>query len=176
MNHFLFRNSWWSKRKRPRINIGVTLFDFIIEITGLVAVLAIWGSLAVTYSGLPDAIPIHYNMGQVDKPGGKNSIFILPALATVLFVGMKILCRFPHRFNYPVKITENNAFLQYRNMAKMIRCLTLAIILVFGYIFFHTVLNTGENTAGIVIWFLPVTLATIFIPITYFMVKSFMYR
>ena len=177
MSHFIFRNSWWSKRKRPRINIGITVFDLIIEIAGLVAVLAIWILLVVTYSRIPDTIPLHYNeLGQIDRFGGKSSIFILPVLATALFVGMNILCRLPHLFNYPVKITENNAFFQYRNMARMVRCLTLAVILIFGYIFLHTVLNTGENADGLGIWFLPVTVAMIFIPAIYFMVKSYIYR
>ena len=177
MNHFIFRNSWWSKRERPKIKVGLTLFDLIIEIAGIVAVLAIWISVSITYSGLSDIIPLHYNgLGQVDRFGEKSSIFILPVLATVLFVGMTILSRFPHVSNYLVRITENNAFFQYRNMARMVRCLMLAIVLVFGYLVFHTILNTGENAGGIGIWFLPVTLVIIFIPVIYFMVKSFIYR
>ena len=155
----------------------MTIFDLIIEIAGLAAVLAIWISMALTYSGLPDSIPVHYNgLGQVDRFGEKNSIFILPVLATVLFAGMTLLSRFPRVLNYPVQITENNAFFQYRNMARMVRCLTLATVLIVGCMFLHSVLHTGENAGGIGIWFLPAVLAIVFIPIIYFMVRSFMYR
>jgi uncharacterized membrane protein len=174
MIRYIFRNSWWAKRKRPKIRIGFTIFDLVIEIAGLVVVLAMWIVLAAAYSGLPDLVPIHFNgLGQVDNFGGKSNIFILPAIATVMFAGMTILSRFPRVFNYPVKITENNASFQYRNMARMVRCLNLVIVLFFGYIVFHTVLNTGENIGA---WFMPFLLAFIFIPVIYFMVKSFMYR
>ena len=174
MIDFIFRNSWWAIRKRPKIKIGFTLFDLIIETAGIVTILSMWILLMVTYSGLPDTIPIHYNgFGKVDGFGEKGNILKLSVTATVLFAGMTILGRFPKIFNYPVRITENNAFLQYRNMARMIRCLKLAIVLVFGYIVLHTVLIAGENIG---IWFVPVSLSIVFIPVIFFLVKSFMYR
>ena len=174
MIQYIFRNSWWAKRKRSKITIRFTLFDLILEISGLVAVLAMWIFLIATYSGLPDMIPTHYNgSGQVDNFGGKSSILMLPVIATAVYAGMTILCRFPHVFNYPVIITENNAFFQYGNMVRMFRCLKLVLVLIFGYLIFHTALNTGR---GIGIWFTPVLLAVIFIPVIYFMAKSFMYR
>jgi len=173
MNNFLFRNSWWAIRKRPKIKIGFTLFDLIVEIVGVIAVLAMWIILIVTYSGLPDVIPIHYNAsGQADHFGGKNSIFILPVVATVVFAGMTILSRFPHVLNYPVKITENNASFQYSNMLRMLRFLKLAIVLLFGYL----VLHTAQSADGIGGWFMPVILGVIFVPTIYFLVKSFIYR
>jgi len=174
MIHYIFRNSWRAIRKRPKIKTGLTIFDLIVEIAGLVALLAMWIVLMVTYSGLPDIIPIHYNgLGQADNFGGKSNILILSVIATVIFVVMTILGMFPRVFNYPVKITENNAFLQYRNASRMVRCLKLAIVLVFGYLVLHTALNTGDNIG---IWFMPVVLAIIFIPMIYYVAKSFIYR
>ena len=173
MNHFMFRNSWWVKRKRPKIKIELTLFDLIIEIAGLVAVLALWILLMATYSGLPELIPLQYNaLGQVVNFGVKSSIFIFPAIATAIFAGLTILSRVPHILNYPVKITENNAFLQYRNAVRMLRYLKLAIVLLSGYIVLHAVLNVG--TIGV--WFLPATLGGVLLPVIYFMVRSFMNR
>ena len=177
MIRFIFRNSWWVKRERPKIRIGFSLFDFIIGIAGFAAVVAMWITLLVTYFRLPDVIPIHYNgVGEADHFGSKSNIIILPVIATVLFAAMIIFSRFPHLMNYPVKITENNASFQYGNMARMIRCLSLALVLIFEYIFLHTVMNTGENTGGLGIWFTPVFLAIIVIPVIYFMVRSFIYR
>jgi uncharacterized membrane protein len=176
MFRFFLHNSWWAIKNRPKIKIWqFTIFDLIVEIAGLIAIVAIWILLMVTYSKLPDVIPIHYNyLGQADNFGTKSSIFLLPLIATVLFAGMTILSRFPHIFNYPVKITENNAFFQYSNAARMIRCLKLALVLIFGYIVIHTVLNTGNEGLGI--WFMPLSLAIIFVPALYFIVMSFMYR
>jgi len=174
MGHFIFRNSWWAIRKRPKIKTELTLFDLIVEIAGFIALLAMWIVLMVTYSGLPDVIPVHYNRaGLANHFGEKSGIFVLPVIATAVFAGMTILGRFPHLFNYPVAITENNAFLQYRNAARMVRCLKFAIVLVFGYLVLHTVLYTSENLG---IWFMPLSLAIIFIPVIYFMVTSFINR
>jgi len=175
--NYLMRNAWWNKRKRPKIKIFLTIFDIIIEIAGLVALLALWIFLIVAYSHLPDVIPVHYNgMGQADAFGKKGEIFTLPIIATVVFAGMTILSRFPHVFNYPVKINENNAFFQYRNMARMLRCLKLGLVLVFGGLVLQTVRNAAGNTEGLGVWFMPVLLAIICIPTLFFMVKSFMYR
>ena len=174
MINYIFRNSFWTIKKRPKITVPYTLLDLIVEIAGLVAILFMWIVLIVTYSKLPDSIPMNYDIsGQINKYGGKSNIIILVAITTVVFIGMTILSRFPRVFNYPVIITENNAFLQYRNMARMIRCLKLAIILVFGYFVIHTVFYTGENIG---IFVMPLALAIVFIPTIYFIVKSFMYR
>ena len=174
MIQYIFRNSWWAIRKRPKIIIGFTLFDLIFEIAGLVAFLAMWIFVIATYTGLPDVIPIHYNIsGQADSFGNRNSFFFLPAVATALYAVMTILCRFPHVFNYPVKITEANAFIQYRNMVTMVRYLKLVLVLVFGFFILQMVTHTGN---GIGMWLLPVLLAIIVVPVIYFLVKSFMYR
>jgi len=174
MIQFIFRNTWWVKRKRPKIKIWLTVFDLVIEIAGLVAVLAMWILVIATYSGLPDVIPTHYNgLGQADHFSGKSGIWMLPVIATAVYAGMTILNMFPRVFNYPVKITEDNAFFQYRNMARMVRCLKLVLVLIFGYFVLHTALNTNNDFD---IWFTPLLLAMIFIPVIYFMVKSFMYR
>ena len=177
MNFFIFRNAPWNKRKRPKIKIWLTIFDLILEITGAVAVLAIWILLLATYSKLPEIIPKHYNgLGQVDAFGDKNEIITLPVITTILYAGMTILSRFPHVFNYTVSITEDNAVFQYRNMARMVRCLNLGIVLFFGSMLLQTIRHAFGNAAGLGIWFIPVFLGIIVVPMIYFLVKSFMYR
>jgi hypothetical protein len=175
--NYLFRNAWWNKRKRPKIKIFLTIFDIIIEIAGFVAVLAMWILLIAVYTRLPDVIPVHYNgLGQADAFGKKSEIFTLPVIATILFAGMTILSRFPHVFNYPVRITEKNVSFQYGNMARMLRCLKLGLVLIFGGLVLQTIRNAAGNTEGLGVWFMPVLLAVTFIPVLFFMVKSFMYR
>ena len=177
MIKFLFRNSFWAIRKRPKISIPYTYFDLIVEIAGLAAILSMWIVFIVTYSGLPDLIPTNYNFsGQAYNFGDKSFIIKFPVIATVLFVGMTILSRFPRIFNYPVVITENNAFFQYSNMARMVRCVNLSIVLVFLFVVLQPVLYTSENI-GIWCTFLLLAIALItLILVIYFMVKSFKYR
>jgi len=153
------------------------MFDIIIEIAGLVAVLATWILLIAVYTRLPDVIPVHYNgLGQADAFGKKSEIFTLPVIATIVFAGMTVLSRFPHVFNYPVIITENNVSFQYGNMARMLRCLKLSLVLVFGSLVLQTVRNAEGNAEGLGVWFLPFVLAILIIPVLFFMIKSYMYR
>lgn len=107
---------------RPRIKIELTTTDNVIELIGWLSLLAIWVLAITSYSNLPDTIPIHYNgAGQIDRFGNKINILTLPLIATILFVGITIANRFPHIFNYPTKITEENAFSQYSNITRMNR-------------------------------------------------------
>lgn len=160
--------------ERPKIKLELTTTDKTFEILGWVSILAIWVLTITNYTNLPDTIPIHYNSsGEADGFGGKGNILTLPLIATVLFVGMTILNKFPHVFNYPTNITEDNALRQYTNATRMIRYLKFIIVVIFGLIAFKTIRNVNGQTTGLGVWFLPLTLGLIFIPMTYFIVKSF---
>ena len=159
--------------KRPIIKLELTTADKIFEIIGWLLTISLWGLTITNYANLPDTIPTHYNgAGQADGFGGKATILTLPLIATVLFVGMTILNKFPHIFNYPTNITQDNALRQYTNATRMIRYLKLIIVVIFGLIAFKTIQNANGQTNGLGIWFLPMTLGLIFIPLTYFVVKS----
>ena len=159
---------------RPKIRIKLTTADKAMELIGWFALITIWIIVISSYSNLPDTIPIHYNaVGKADGFGNKINILILPLVATILFVGMTIANKFPHIFNYPIKITEQNAFRQYTNATRMMRFLKLILVLIFGLITFKTTQSTGGNSSGLGIWFLPLTMGLIFIPLIHFINKSF---
>ncbi len=160
--------------QRPKIKLALTTTDKIFEFLGWVAILAIWVLVIVSYTKLPDTIPIHYNgAGTADNFGRKDSIFVLPLIATVLFTGLTILNKFPHIFNYPVNITSENAVRQYTNATRLIRYLRFILVVIFGIIVLQTIINVNKQTSGLGVWFLPLALALIFIPVVFFMVKSF---
>lgn len=159
---------------RPKIKLELITTDKIVEIAGWVLIVAFWTLTITTYSNLPDTIPIHYNgAGQADGFGGKSSILILPVIATVLYIGMTILNKFPHVFNYPTNITQDNALRQYTNATRMIRYLKLNIVFIFGIIAFKTIQNANGEADGLGSWFLPLILGLTFIPLIYFIIKSF---
>jgi len=159
--------------ERPKLKLELTTFDKTLEILGWTSILATWVLTITNYTTLPDTIPIHYNAaGQADGFGRKATILTLPLIATVLFVGMTILNKFPYIFNYPTNITQDNALRQYTNATRMIRYLKLIIVIIFGLIAFKTIQNTNGQADGLGIWFLPLTLGLIFIPLIYFVVKS----
>lgn len=162
---------------RPKYKIELTATDKIFEIIGWFLVGGIWVLTLINYSNLPDIIPIHFNaLGQADDFGNKAIILVLPLIATVLFVGLTILNNFPHIFNYPIDITKDNALKQYTNATKLIRYLKLVVVFMFGIIVFKIIQNANGQADGLGVWFLPLILGLIFIPLTYFLVKSFKIR
>lgn len=127
----------------------------------------------INYQSLPDIIPTHYNeVGVADGFGDKWMILTLPFVATVLFFGLTILNNFPHIFNYPNDINEDNALRQYTNATRLIRYLKVIVVVIFGLISYQTIRHSNGFTEGLGIWFLPLTLILIFVPIFYFLIKS----
>lgn len=159
--------------EKPKIKIELTTADKTIEIIGWGLNLSVWGLTLTNYANLPDTIPTHYNgAGQADGFDGKATILTLPLIATVLFVGMTILNRFPHIFNYPTNITQDNALRQYTNATRLIRYLKLNIVFIFGLIAFKTIQNANGEADGLGVWFFPLAMGLIFIPLIYFVIKS----
>lgn len=160
--------------ERPVIKLEWTFVDRLLEITGGVAIMVLWILVIVKYPGLPDTIPTHFNaLGQVDGYGGKVTLLILPIIVTVIFIGLTILNRFPHVFNFPVSITQDNALKQYTNATRFIRYLKLVIVLIFGIMAFNMIQNAEGKANGMGIWVLPLMLGLIFIPLIIYISWSF---
>jgi len=159
--------------ERPKLKLELTTLDKTLEILGWTSILAIWVLAIINYTDLPGTIPIHYNgAGQADGFGGKATILTLPLIATVLFIGLTILNKFPHVLNYPTNITQDNALRQYTNATRLFRYLKLIIVIIFGLIALKTIQNAYGQTDGLGAWFLPLTLGLIFIPLTYYIIKT----
>jgi uncharacterized membrane protein len=159
--------------ERAKIKLELTATDKAVEIAGWISVLAVWCLTIVKYNSLPDIIPIHYNAaGVADGFGGKATILTLPLISTILFVGLTFLNKFPHIFNYPTNITKENALRQYTNATRLIRYLKFILVVVFGFISFKTIQNAHGKAEGFGVWFLPLFLGLIFIPLVFFIVKS----
>lgn len=156
------------------MKLELTLFDKILEALGWSSILAIWVLTITNYTKLPDRIPIHFNgTGEADGFGARGNILALPLIATILFLGLTILNKFPHIFNYPAKITTDNALRQYTNATQLIRYLKFIIVIVFGLIVLQTIRIVNGQTNGLGVWFMPLTLGLIFIPIPYVVIKSY---
>ncbi len=159
--------------ERPKITLIPTNADKLVELLGWLILLALCTLTINHYSALPDTIPTHFNAaGEADGFGSKVSIIALPVIASVLFIGLTLLNRYPHSFNYPTAITQDNALRQYTLATRMLRYLKLVLLLVFGGIEFMTIQNATGKAAGLGVWFLPLTLVLVFLPLIYFVVKS----
>ena len=161
------------EEERPKITLIPTNADKLVDLLGWIVLLAIWGWTFTHYSTFPDTIPTHFNgAGEADGFGSKVSIIALPVIATLLFIGLTVLNRYPHIFNYPTSITQDNALRQYTLATRMLRYLKLVLVLVFGGIEFMTIQNATGKAAGLGVWFLPLTLVLVFLPLIYFVIKS----
>ncbi|MFO0323361.1 MAG: DUF1648 domain-containing protein [Bacteroidota bacterium] len=157
---------------RPKIKLELTTADKIFEFVGWISMVMVCVFTISNYEKLPDIIPIHFGAdGHADGYGRKLNILLLPFIATVLFIGLTILNRFPHVFNYPTYITEENAYRQYTNATRLIRYLKFIIVIIFGIIAFQTCEYAKVKTMGLGVWFLPLIFGLIFIPLTYFLIK-----
>ena len=158
--------------KRPKIKIELTNIDKAFEIIGWLVLFVTCFLTITNYNNLPDIIPIHYNAaGEADGFGRKANILILPIISTILFIGLTLLNRVPHIFNYPTNITRENAKRQYTFATRLIRYLKVIIVVMFGFIAIRTIQSANRQVEGLETWFLPLSLGSIFILIVYTIVK-----
>ena len=161
-------------KERPKIKLPLTLFDTIIEVTSCLALVAFWVMTIFAFTTLPESIPTHYNgMGEVDGYGPKATIFFLPVLGTVLFAFLTYIIKKPETFNYTVEITEENALAQYTNATKLLRFMKLALLILFIVIDYKTIATSNGASDGLGKWFLPFTIALIFVPVVFSVYRSF---
>lgn len=156
-------------KTRPKITLELSSLDQALEIAGWFALATLWWLALMSYFKLPDTIPTHYNLaGEADSFGSKNTIFTLPILGAVVFVGMTVFNRYPHIFNYPTEITAENAPNQYTNATRMIRYLKLAVVLLFAFLVFKTSSVATGRTEGLGIEIYVVLFFLITLPMLFF--------
>jgi len=158
---------------RPRIKIRMTNFDRVAEFLAAVFMVALIVLPLIHYSDLPERIPVHFDgSGNVDGYGSKSTLLILPASGFLVYILLTILAPFPHIFNYPVKITPENAEVQYRLASRMMRSLKTLIIIMFTFICYQTVGIATGKTIGLGKLFLPVFLIATFGVVIFYFVQS----
>jgi uncharacterized membrane protein len=158
---------------RPKITPEMAPVDWFLEGAALLALLILLGFVYYSYRLLPDTIATHFNArGEPDDYGNKSAIFFLPAMGLFVYGLMTLINRTPHLFNFPVRITPQNAMRQYTLAIRMLRILKLVIILLFFFISRATIVSAG-GSGGLGLWFMPVFLSLVFIPlIVYFVMAS----
>ncbi len=154
---------------RPVIRPELTKADKFIEILAVGLLLSLFILPAWYYPLLPERIPRHYGIdGQPDAYSGKWIIWTLPLLGLIIYAGLTILNRFPHIFNYPQTITNENAGKQYKIATQLLRLLKAILLAIFVYLIISTIQSALGNRDGLGFWFLPLFLVLIFGTLGYY--------
>jgi len=143
--------------------------DKILEIISWVFLLGIWLITIISFQTLPDKIPTHFNFeGIADNFGGKNEIFTLPVIATILTIGLTILNKYLNSSN---NLGERNNSENLYIRTRIIKFLKIAILVIFGMIIFHTVEIAKNESEGLGRWLLIMTILLTNIPTLYYLNK-----
>lgn len=114
---------------RPKINIKKNRLDKSIEFLTFFLLLGAALLLAISYTQLPERVPIHFNWPTKDRNGmdSKDVLWAGPVILGTLILGMFKLNQYPWIFNYPFEIHEGNAERQYRIATRLLRWLNLLL-------------------------------------------------
>ena len=160
--------------KRPRIKIELNGFDKILEALGFLILIGVIVYPFLEYASLPDRVPVHYDAsGTPDRYGSKSHVWIIVILSSFLYIGMFFLNRFPHLFNFPMEITEENAERQYRLATKMIRGVNVIIVAGFFFINYQSIEVAKGNADGLGKSFLFTFLGSLTIGIVWYFIVAF---
>ena len=169
-----FRLNRSVKENQPKLRIDWTPIDWILEFLAILGFLTFLGTAVYYFPKLPETIPTHFNgSGQPDGYSSKSSFWIMPGISVFVYILLTVVNRFPHKFNYLVTITPQNAMKQYTMGTRMIRFLKMIIVWLFLYINFTIIQSADPQSKGLGIWFLPVFLGFVFIPLIIYFVLSY---
>lgn len=148
--------------------MSLSAFDKGIEVLCIILLIILWGLSIANYLLSPEIVAIHFDLkGKPDGHGSKWMLLVLPCIPTLLYFAMGFINKYPHHLNYPVTITVSNAKKQYGIATRMIRLVKLSVILVFTIEVLFSLLITLGISKGLGIFFLPLTLLLLFIPVFY---------
>jgi uncharacterized membrane protein len=169
MTHFQHN----SNNERPLIKIKKDKIDWTLDIIAMIALLFIWIYSIIHFYKLPERIPTHFNIkGEIDDYGTKYTLWILPLITTFLFVLFRALYNYPHKFNYIVNITIENAEKQYRLALRIMRIILMNLSLLFGYIVVKAIDGAYQKSSSLDWWFIPLLEISVITPVIYMAIAS----
>jgi uncharacterized membrane protein len=158
---------------RLKIKLNLSPLDKALELAGTVFLFLMWAITIYTFIKSPPTIPIHYDgYGKPNGYGDKMTVWILPILATAIYLGLTFLNKYPHIFNYMTEITVENAKRQYTLATRLLRYLKLAIVVTFSFDILFGYLTAIGLANGLSIWSLPITIVLLIIPVIISITKS----
>lgn len=138
-----------NRNKVFHCNICNSNFDWVIELTALLALLAPIFLFLYYMPLLPEAVAVNFDMsGNPSAYGTKNSLVLIPTLAILLYGGLTWLSWKPEVFKYPVQITHHNVEIQYRIMYRLISRIKTILQLFLLYLTYGSISMALNNSGG----------------------------
>lgn len=109
-----------------------SIFESVLELLGLGAMLVCVLIVAVNYSALPDRIPMHFDAaGAPDRFGHKGELWLLATVVVVLCLANWVIARFIHRLRDTPLGTSLSSPLQLRLARRLVLLLNAELALTF---------------------------------------------
>jgi hypothetical protein len=134
--------------KRPEIEIETTPLQWVLSAIGLLALAASILFIAGAWNTLPDTVFTHFDgMGKPNGTGPKLAIAIMPALGVIVWIVLGLVIARPRTYNYPVRITSQNAHAQYEIAVNLLHWIRAEVAVLMSYLGWGMVEAIRQNSA-----------------------------
>ena len=163
--------------QRPVISLGLSPVVVAVELAAAIAILVSILLIVQFWAVLPDRIPIHFGLGGLaDAWGDKATIWMMPAVAAIIFAVLTAVSRYPHTFNYPVRITSENARRQYLLARSLLVWLKAEICWLFAFVVRLQILVALGNAQRFSMELLLGIVVLIFATVGVYLLKAYLAR
>ncbi len=167
----------FNKKDRPKIEVKTTWLSLTSDILGTIGVIFLIVYTFYYFGKLPETIPIHFNIsGEADGFGSKYTLILFPVIATFVHTLLFFIKKLPHTYNYPVKITEQNAEYQYKIAMNLIHLVRISVVGLLSVLEWQMVEVSLGNQKDLGIMVLPVFLILLFGSTILYFIKAIKYK
>ena len=129
--------------------------------------------LTLNWRAFPQTIPTHFGAsGLPDGWGPQWTLVLLPGISVLIVSLLTFAKRFPHLFNYPVRITDSNYDRQRILATGLLDQLQVVVAAMLGYISIQQMRTALKLASGLGVWFFAVTLVGMFGTISVYFVRA----
>jgi uncharacterized membrane protein len=159
---------------QPQVEYRRSSGDWLAEMIAVVG-LILGVALPVCYwSMLPERVPSHFGVsGQPNAWSARGFVWLLPAVTVVVYLLLTLVSLIPPRYyNYPWRITAENAPRQVRIVRRLLCVLKAELVWLFAYLTWQTIRVALGQASGLGDAFLPVTLVVVFGTVLYYFIRA----
>lgn len=161
----------------PAISIPPTNLEKALEAAYVIGILTMLFFLVRYWAALPDQIPTRFGAEGIPVAWGDKGSLIRQLLVVVLIsAGMTVLSRYPHLFNYPWRITEQNIRIQYQLARTLLSWIKVELVWLFGFTEWESIQVAFGHDQALRIEYLWAYMAIIFGTIAIYFYESYKAR